>query len=619
MEHDRTKPVFKDKPGFTQLFVSRSRQLCNYVQNAVGSDERSSFTTFDNLVRQTEVSLSEIINRSFHQSRRVDFSRFKNEFYALHYPKENVSALIAWKAIRTFLKGSLEAFQETGCVMSREYFTGDKLGKNRCKLSLHLRDSLYDIFLQYQQWISDQHLWDDMDRILALVKGVANAKRSHSPAYEEEIQKTRLYVDEVQDYTQLEILLFFYIGPGPGALFLAGDPAQSVVEGTDFRFEEVRSVGYFVAEAMGGKNRHLVPEKPKGKSLIVLLVHRFAQILIILFSPVVNVNFRSHAGVLNCAGGFLDLLFAHFPGSAKQLKKDHGLFKGARPGVFQNVQVQQLSTLLKEKMPLAVVLTHDDSAAYWKDKLDHGLVYGIREAKGLEFKNVLILDFFAELSPSLQKPWREMLYNRIGKGDSDAFQQKFPLVETHLKLIYTGVTRCIDQLFFAETTSSMAGDAAVRWLTTTSLMTDRDNNSQALATISNVTDLEAMSMSNDEFCVVGIDNAELAESSVELSHQVVLNYLDRAIYCFRKAQSPELVAKAQVHSQSIRLRDRLVGVREDMELLEKEASRTISLLLEENLFVESENLLNVVTPLVSPYTQQKLEDCITSPIRILNA
>ena len=107
---------------------------------------------------------------------------------------------------------------------------------------------------------------------------------------------------EVQDYTQIEILLFFFVGKGPGALFLAGDPAQSVVEGTDFRFEEVRSVGYHVA----GERRDLIPKKPM----------------------IVNVNFRSHAGVLNCAGGFLDLLFQHFPGSAKQLEKDHGLFKG---------------------------------------------------------------------------------------------------------------------------------------------------------------------------------------------------------------------------------------------------------------------------------------------------
>ena len=96
-----------------------------------------------------------------------------------------------------------------------------------------------------------------------------------------------------------------------------------------------------------------------------------------------NINFRSHAGILRCAGGFLDLLFGYFKNSVKQLEKDHGLFKGARPGVFPQVQIAQLSALLRENLQGAVVLTHDESASHWKKVLGHELVYGIREAKGL--------------------------------------------------------------------------------------------------------------------------------------------------------------------------------------------------------------------------------------------
>ena len=59
---------------------------------------------------------------------------------------------------------------------------------------------------------------------------------------------------------------------------------------------------------------------------------------------------------------------------------------GARPGVFRGVQVEQLSSLLKERLQGAVVLVHDESAELWKEELDYPLVYGIREAKGLEFK-----------------------------------------------------------------------------------------------------------------------------------------------------------------------------------------------------------------------------------------
>jgi len=589
IEYDRQR--LGHKPNFSQLFVSRSSQLCRYVKDAVGSFEGISFTTFDKLVSHLiESPLSQVINGNFRPRQYVNFARFNQDFYTERYPQENVSALIVWKSIRTFLKGSIEAFQTSTGLLSKEYFIHPKkLGKNRCKISLEMRDIVYDIFLQYQLWMNEGHLWDDCDRILAVLKGMQDAKKSHSSAYDEQIKKSKLYVDEVQDYTQLEILMFFYIGGGPGALFLAGDPAQSVVEGTDFRFEEVRSVGYFVA---GSERRHLIPEKPK----------------------TVNVNFRSHAGVLNCAGGFLDLLFGYFPGGAKQLKKDFGLFKGARPGVFHHVQVQQLSTLLREKMPGAVVLTHDESASRWKKLLGHKLVYGIREAKGLEFKSVVILDFFAEIPSSLQKPWRNLLLNREGSD----FELRYPLVETHLKLVYTAVTRCIEQLFFAETSSSAAGDAAVRWLTT-NMHTKDQANSESLATINNVRELESMTMSNDEFCVVGIDNAELAESSDIKLHQA-RSYLDRAIYCFHEAQNSELVAKAQVQVQSVQLREKLIRIdspiaKDAMEMIEREATQVLKSLLRENLLMECMNLLSLIAPILSSYTQQKLDDCITSRIQ----
>jgi len=296
--------------------VSRSSRLCRYVEKAVGSSPQSNFYTFDNLLHELDVSLSEEeletndSTRLFHPRQRVNFSQFK-QFYDEHYAQNRIAALIVWKSIRTFIKGSIEAYQSSSNVLSREYFVSDKLGKNRCKIPLDLRDSIYDIFVQYQAWLHEQRMWDDCDRIHFLLQRIDEAKNTSSLSYDK-VKWSRVYVDvsvvllflcivsspthsltivlpstyhmhiqEVQDYTQVEILLFFSIS-GVGSLFLAGDPAQSVEQGTDFRFEEVRAVGYYVA----GNRHHLIPDKPK----------------------IVNINFRSHAGILNCAGGFLDLL-----------------------------------------------------------------------------------------------------------------------------------------------------------------------------------------------------------------------------------------------------------------------------------------------------------------------
>ena len=107
------------------------------------------------------------------------------------------------------------------------------------------------------------------------------------------------------------------------------------------------------------------------------------------------------------------------------------------------------------------------------------LVYGVREAKGLEFKTVIILDFFREIPSSLQKPWRELVLDRAAQD----LERSYPLVSTFLKLLYTGITRSIEKLFFVETKSSTAGDATMRWLT------KKDSDRASYATRNNINDV----------------------------------------------------------------------------------------------------------------------------------
>jgi hypothetical protein len=192
IEFDRER--LGHKADFSQLFVSRSKQLCRYVKDAVGESKGSTFTTFEKLVSEIQASLSQFIGRSF-QRNHVGFARFNNEFYSPRYSQEDCGALIAWKAIRTFLKGSIEAYQQTNRVLSQEHFVGEQLGKNRCQVPMHLRKSIYDIFLQYQKWLDEQHLYDDCDRISALLKAIEDARKSHSQVFEEKVKKTRIYVE----------------------------------------------------------------------------------------------------------------------------------------------------------------------------------------------------------------------------------------------------------------------------------------------------------------------------------------------------------------------------------------------------------------------------------------
>jgi hypothetical protein len=113
---------------------------------------------------------------------------------------------------------------------------------------------------------------------------------------------------------------------------LAGDSSQRVIEGTEFRLEEIRSVGYFFASS----DRH--------DSTFEAMIGFWTRL--------------QHSWI-----------FKYFPGSAKQLKKDRGLFKGSRPGVLHKVNKKELAVFLSDKLKGTVVFVHDESAHYWRQVL----------------------------------------------------------------------------------------------------------------------------------------------------------------------------------------------------------------------------------------------------------
>jgi hypothetical protein len=422
-------------------------------------------------------------------------------------------------------------------------------------------------------------------RITALAHRLEYARVSDPNVYQE-VRYNKLYVDEVQDYTQAEIAVFFYLC-GPGDLFLAGDPAQSVVEGVEFRFEEIRSVGYHL---FGEKHRHLIPDKPK----------------------TVHLNFRSHRGILNVAAAVLSCLFEVFPDSAKQLKEDRGLFHGPRPGVLNKVEVARLQELVTRRGGI-VVLTHDRDVPRWKRSLNYPLVYGIREAKGLEFQEVILVDFFAGVPDSLQKSWRNLL---LGRDVVDI--SRHPEVEGHLKLLYTAITRCIQRLFFAETSSSIAGDAFVRWLTTTKKASDPNTRKEALAVKSSVYDVEKMVRTPDEWRSAGLDNAVMAESSEDLSKSE--SWLEKATYCFDQVGDAALASKARSHRSSIRFRlnlDRIICSDEetvDVAQTELGAALLMEELLAEQLLLEAREVCCSIFPWLSVNSQHMLQEGLISKL-----
>jgi len=300
-------------------------------------------------------------------------------------------------------------------------------------------------------------------------------------------------------------------------------------------------------------------------------------------------------------------MFGAFPYSAPDLGKDCGVFQGPRPGFFENISEEKLKELVS-KIDGVHVLTRLDSDVERLQELlgNQVFVLSIRDSKGLEFTDVILVDFFKGLHPDHQKPWREML--RLVKDqdkaiDLKAYQDEYPEIETHLKQLYTAVTRCKTRFFIAETGPSLAGAMFAKWLI---------NREEKLISRQNVDAVKKILKTTDQWVTQGMDYAKKAEN--EADFEQATKHLGRAAICFENAEESELQKKVVHHLESLRIRrkiyyndDKLVDD-DDERSFEEVAVATMANLAGDDLLTETNRFCRAVMPLLEDYTRQSLEE-----------
>ena len=104
-----------------------------------------------------------------------------------------------------------------------------------------------------------------------------------------------LYVDETQDFTQAELLLFWRIMKDPNKSLFAGDTAQAIARGVSFRFADITTMAYALTS---GKEAERLVSSP---ITVVPPVHALVH------------NYRSHNGILRVAATVVQLIQKYFP------------------------------------------------------------------------------------------------------------------------------------------------------------------------------------------------------------------------------------------------------------------------------------------------------------------
>ncbi|CAG8439004.1 8533_t:CDS:10 [Acaulospora morrowiae] len=306
------------------------------------------------------------------------------------------------------------------------------------------RDEIYDIFKKYEKMKALNGDYDSVDRTLAILRA-AEKKALGGPYIHE------LYIDECQDNQILDFSLILKIFDGAESIMMAGDIAQCIARGSSFRFQDLRALMH------KWELDHHMHNGIKTK----------------LFE--LNVNYRSHNGIIQLASSVIDLIKQFFPDSIDHLSRERGEIDGPRPTVFVGFQVEpflsgvfrtedQETNSIEFGAEQVIIVRNDETKERVKSLHKNiGLILTVFEAKGMEFCDVLLYNFFTD-SPARSK-WRVILSDLEGysKGTPIFSNEKHNIICSELKNLYVAVTRARHRLWILDDNSEQSEPILTYW------------------------------------------------------------------------------------------------------------------------------------------------------------
>ncbi|CAG8492712.1 7239_t:CDS:10 [Diversispora eburnea] len=305
------------------------------------------------------------------------------------------------------------------------------------------RDEIYDLFERYEKMKAKNDDYDSTDRTQAIFRYI-KTKSLFEPHIHE------VYIDECQDNKIVDLALILKLFDRADKIFMAGDIAQCIAQGSSFRFQDLRALIY-----KWEKNRIQTicnPLKPKQFEL--------------------DTNYRSHNGILRLAASVIDLILQFFPDSIDKLKRERGEIGGPRPIIFEGFQSESFLFdvfSVGESTPEGIEFGADQAIIVrnkkTQDRLkNYGMVLTVFEAKGMEFNDVLLYNFFSDSDAGLK--WRVVLsaLSDYSKGIQTFSHEKHYILCSELKNLYVAVTRARQRLWIFDENAEYGESMKKYWV-----------------------------------------------------------------------------------------------------------------------------------------------------------
>lgn len=320
----------------------------------------------------------------------VDYEYFETYFWPKvlkKYQHISISPTAVWTEIYSYIKGSASShLHPAGYLPEKVYL--ELLSERKSLMDLDDKKLIFEIYCMYERWKTENSGYDILDVVNYILTQIRYGRYSGTPIH-------YMMVDEVQDLPHAMLLLLTQITEQ--GLFFSGDTAQNIAKGVGFRFCDLSHVF----------DKNNFPQHTIVKPSVMHL----------------TINFRSHSRILDLANSLVSILELCFPKTIDRLKKEKSNLDGPKPMLLEHSDLELLFLVLlgevdykkqKEGGLLTrpsvefgcnqVILVRDQKSKEKIPKiLQHALCLTIYEAKGLEFDDVILFNFFADSTMEVNK------------------------------------------------------------------------------------------------------------------------------------------------------------------------------------------------------------------------
>ena len=363
----------------------------------------------------------------------VNFLSFKEYLETIHVPqgneitqrdfnvwfyRQNVSKKLIKDGHKLFeeFRGVMTGFSLESPYLSKEEYLS--LGVKQSLFSIEDREQVYALFERYLKYLSENQLYDSniiSQQYLAKVT----------------LEYDFVVIDEVQDITNIQLLLILKSLRNTGDFILCGD-ANQIVHPNFFSWSKLKSL-FFEQQSLQCN-------------------HEILHIL--------NANYRNSALVTNVANRILKLKHARF-GSVDKESNFLVTSIGERQGQLQLLEnsakvINKLDESTARSTKFAVLVLHQEQKAEATKLFSTPLVFSIQEAKGLEYDNIILYNFIS----SEEKAYRDIAadvnlvdleVNDLAFSRAKSKQDKsLEVYKFYINALYVAITRAVQNLYVVE-------------------------------------------------------------------------------------------------------------------------------------------------------------------------